>query len=73
MLRARAEAGVKRFPPSPLRSVYGDTCQKGDALADETTPCEARKTPSDLLRLLQGVLVNPRVLRSISEAICRCP
>jgi nucleoside-diphosphate-sugar epimerase len=45
MLRASAEAGVKRFLQVSSVTVYGDACQKGDTPADENTPCEARKTP----------------------------
>ena len=45
MLRASAEAGVKRFLQVSSVTVYGDACQKGDIPADETTPCEACKTP----------------------------
>ncbi|MDM8000677.1 MAG: NAD-dependent epimerase/dehydratase family protein [Dehalococcoidia bacterium] len=45
MLRASAEAGVKRFLQVSSYTVYGEACQKGDTPADETTPCEARKTP----------------------------
>ena len=45
MLRASAEAGVKRFLQVSSHMVYGDACQKGDTPADESTPCEARKTP----------------------------
>jgi len=44
MLKASAEAGVKRFLQVSSVTVYGDACQKGDIRADETTPCEARKT-----------------------------
>jgi len=45
MLRASAEAGVKRFLQVSSHMVYGDACQKGDTPADENTPCEAFKTP----------------------------
>jgi nucleoside-diphosphate-sugar epimerase len=46
MLRASAEAGVKRFLQVSSVTVYGDACQKGDTPVDENTPCEARKTSS---------------------------
>jgi len=46
MLRASAEAGVRRFLHISSFTVYGEACQKGDIPADESTPCEARKTPS---------------------------
>jgi len=46
MLKASAEAGVKRFLQVSSYTVYGEACQKGDIPADESTPCEARKTPS---------------------------
>jgi nucleoside-diphosphate-sugar epimerase len=45
MLKASAEAGVKRFLQVSSHMVYGDACQKGDTPADENTPCEAFKTP----------------------------
>ena len=45
MLRASAEAGVRRFLQVSSHMVYGDACQKGDVPADESTPCEASKTP----------------------------
>jgi len=45
MLRASAEAAVKRFLQVSSHMVYGDACQKGDIPADENTPCEAGKTP----------------------------
>jgi nucleoside-diphosphate-sugar epimerase len=45
MLKASAEAGVKRFLQVSSVTVYGNACQKGDIPADETTPCEACKTP----------------------------
>ncbi len=45
MLRAAAEAGVRRFLQVSSHMVYGDACQKGDIPADESTPCEAYKTP----------------------------
>jgi len=45
MLRASAEAGIKRFLQVSSFTVYGDACQKGDIPADENTPCEACKTP----------------------------
>ena len=45
MLRASAEAGVKRFLHFSSFTVYGKACEKGDTPADESTPCEARKTP----------------------------
>jgi nucleoside-diphosphate-sugar epimerase len=45
MLRASAEAGVRRFLQVSSYTVYGEACQKGDIPADESTPCEARKTP----------------------------
>jgi nucleoside-diphosphate-sugar epimerase len=44
MLRASAEAGVKRFLQISSHMVYGDACQKGDVPADESTACEATKT-----------------------------
>jgi len=46
MLKASAEAGVKRFLQVSSVTVHGDACQKGDIRVDETTPCEARKTPA---------------------------
>ncbi len=46
MLRACAEAGVKRFLQVSSHMVYGDACQKGDVPADESTPLEATKTPN---------------------------
>jgi nucleoside-diphosphate-sugar epimerase len=46
MLRASAEAAVRRFLHISSFTVYGEACQKGDIPADESTPCEARKTPS---------------------------
>lgn len=46
MLRASAEAGVRRFLQVSSHMVYGDACQKGDTPADESTPCEATKTPA---------------------------
>jgi nucleoside-diphosphate-sugar epimerase len=45
MLKGSAEAGVKRFLQVSSHMVYGDACQKGDIPADESTPCEATKTP----------------------------
>ena len=45
MLKASAEAGVKRFLQVSSVTVYGNACQKSDKPANETTPCEARKTP----------------------------
>jgi nucleoside-diphosphate-sugar epimerase len=45
MLRASAEAGVKRFLQVSSHMVYGDACQKGDVPADECTPLEAFKSP----------------------------
>ncbi len=45
VLRASAEAGVKRFLQISSHMVYGDACQKGDVPADESTACEATKTP----------------------------
>ena len=45
MLRASAEAGIKRLLQVSSFTVYGDACQKGDIPADENTPCEACKTP----------------------------
>lgn len=45
MLRASAEAGVTRFLHVSSCAVYGDTSQKGDIPADESTPCAAQKTP----------------------------
>lgn len=46
MLKASAEAGVRRFLHVSSYTVYGDACQKGDIPADESTPCAARKTPA---------------------------
>ena len=46
MLRASAGAGVRRFLHISSFTVYGEACQKGDIPADESTLCEARKTPS---------------------------
>jgi len=46
MLKASAEAGVKRFLQVSSVTVYGDACQKGDTPVDEDTPCEAQKTPA---------------------------
>ena len=46
MLKASAEAGVKRFLQVSSHMVYGDACQKGDVPADESTPLEATKTPN---------------------------
>ncbi len=45
MLKASAEAGVKRFLQVSSFTVYGDASQKGDVRVDEATPCEACKTP----------------------------
>src|SRR4030043_1351487 len=45
VLRAATEAGVRRFLQVSSHMVYGDACQKGDIRADESTPCEAYKTP----------------------------
>ena len=45
MLRASAEAGVTRFLHVSSCAVYGDTSQKVDIPADESTPCAAQKTP----------------------------
>jgi nucleoside-diphosphate-sugar epimerase len=46
MLRASAEAGVKRFLHVSSFAVYGDASQnKGNVRIDESTPCEARNTP----------------------------
>ena len=45
VLRASAEAGVKRFLQVSSHMVYGDACQKGDVPADESTPLEACKSP----------------------------
>ena len=46
MLKASAEAGARRFLYVSSFTVYGHACQKGDLPADESTPCEARKTPA---------------------------
>ncbi len=46
MLKASAEAGVKRFLQVSSVTTYGDACQKGDVRVDENTPCEAEKTPA---------------------------
>ncbi|MDM7998470.1 MAG: NAD-dependent epimerase/dehydratase family protein [Dehalococcoidia bacterium] len=46
MLKASAEAGVKRFVQFSSVTVYGDAAQKKDGLVDENTPCEAKKTPA---------------------------
>ncbi len=45
-LKAASEAGVKRFLQVSSVTTYGDAGQKGDALVDENTPCEACKTPA---------------------------
>jgi len=46
VLKASAEAGVNRFLQISSHMVYGDACQKGDVPADESTACEATKTPA---------------------------
>ncbi len=46
MLKAASEAGVKRFLQVSSVTAYGDACQKGEVLVDESTPCLAEKTPS---------------------------
>jgi nucleoside-diphosphate-sugar epimerase len=45
MLRASAEAGVRRFLQVSSVSIHGDALQRSKVPAKEDTPCEARKTP----------------------------
>ncbi len=45
LLKASAEAGVKRFLQVSSYTVYGEACLKGDIPADESTECAVCLTP----------------------------